>query len=364
MDAPFLALVWRPGQLRLVELPPTGAPGAVSERWQGRAPGAFGPGRHGLGLSRAGQERVIVHFPGDPRVPVLRSSDGGRTFAPVPPVPGGQSAPLEGCRAHWDGSVTVLEGERIPAARTAPQVLHRLPADAGSWDSVELPDAFDAWDTSVLPSGEPLLGGSWRTPQGGRSALLHLAPSGAQVIEPPYVRSPGWLWWLRGWLNEQIDEQFILVDAEDEPWVLQQVHGPLETPHSVLHLATGGRWRLLRLWRGGAGVLLRPRPGALRLVMSQGLLRDTADGGRRWVRHDLMTVVRPLLRARPDWSMRVASAAQRGEDLVVVFTDEDWSRPEAERPFQTSVLHTCDNGRSVRELLRTEGPEEAVVAVA
>ncbi|HZC99209.1 MAG TPA: hypothetical protein VFA46_03165 [Actinomycetes bacterium] len=363
MDAPFLALVWRPGGLRLVELPPTGASGKVTERWQGRAPGAFGPGRRDLGLWRAGQ-RVIVRFPGDPQMPALRSPDGGRTFAPVPPVPGGQSAPLAGCRAHWNGSVTVLEGELMPEVRTVPQVLHRLLPDAGSWDSVELPEAFNAWSVSVLGSGEPLLGGSWRTPEGGRSALLRLTPSGTQMIVPPYVRSPGWLWWLRTLLSEQIDEQFSRVDAAEEPWVLEQVHGPLETDHSVLHLATGRRWRILRLWRDSATVWLRPRPGAVRLVMSQGVLRDTPDGGRSWVRHDLMPAARPLLRARSDWSLRVSSAAQHGDDLVVVFTAEDWSQPEAEQLFQTSVLHTCDNGRTARELLRTEGPEQAVIAVA
>jgi hypothetical protein len=363
VDAAFLALVWHPGGLRLVELPSTRAPGDAAERWQGSAPGAFGPGRRHLKLWRAGQT-VIVRFPGDPRVPALRSSDGGRTFAPVPPVPGGQPAPLVDSQAHWDGSVTVFEGEPIPAARTAPQVLHRLLPDAGSWDSIELPEAFNAWSVSVLPSGEPLLGGSCRTADGGRSALLRLAPSGMQVIDPPHARSPGWLWWLRTWLNERIDEPFTRVDAAEEPWVLQQVQGPLEADHSLLHLATGGRWRMVRLWRDSATVWLRPRPGAVRLVTSQGLLRNTPDGGRSWARHDLMPAARPLLRARSDWSLRVSSAAQHGDDLVVVFTAEDWSQPEPERLHQTSVLHTSDNGRSARELLRTEGPEQAVVTVA
>src|SRR5262245_1452264 len=131
VDAAFLALVWRPGRLRLLELPSPGAPGEVTERWRGRASGAFGPGRRDLELWRAGPA-VVVRWPGDPRVPALRSPDAGRTLTPVPPVPGGHSAALAGCQAHWDGSLTVLEGEPIPDARTAPQVLHRLPADAGS----------------------------------------------------------------------------------------------------------------------------------------------------------------------------------------------------------------------------------------
>ncbi|HZD71090.1 MAG TPA: hypothetical protein VFA45_19985 [Actinomycetes bacterium] len=101
MDAAFLALVWRPGRLQLVELPSTSA---------------------------------------------------DRPAGPAPLLP-----------------------------------------DAGNWDSVELPGTFNAWSVPVLPSGEPLLGGSCRTSDGDRSALLRLAPSGTQVIESAHARSPGWL---------------------------------------------------------------------------------------------------------------------------------------------------------------------------
>jgi hypothetical protein len=363
VDAPFLALVWHPGRLRLVEPPPPGEAGAaVAERWRGDAPGAFGPGRRVLALWRAG-ETVVIRFPGDPRVPVLRSEDGGRTFAPVPPVPGGRSEHVAGCQAHWDGSVTVIEGSSLPDARTGPQVIHRLPAGATAWDSVELPGDVSAWSVSVLPSGDPLVGCARGAGGAARAALLRLAPSGIEVIEPR-DHPPRWLRWLRESVGERAGEPFSRVDAAGEPWLLQQVQGPLEDDHAVIHLVTGDRWQTVRLWRDGAPVWLRPRPGAVRLVMSDGRLRDTEDGGRTWTRHDLMPAAGPLLPARRGWTVRVASAAQHGDDLLVVVAVEDADRPEAERLRATSVLHTADDGRTVRELLRTDGPEEAVVGVA
>lgn len=77
-----------------------------------------------------------------------------------------------------------------------------------------------------------------------------------------------------------------------------------------------------------------------------------------------MAAARPLLRAPAGWSVRVASAAQHGDDLVVVLAAEDHRLPEQERLRRTCVLHTTDDGRTMCQLLRTDGPEEAVVAVA
>jgi hypothetical protein len=56
---------------------------------------------------------LTVKLPGETRTPLVQSFDGGRTFAWVEPIPGIGSLAREHCRAHADGTLTVIEDHTL-----------------------------------------------------------------------------------------------------------------------------------------------------------------------------------------------------------------------------------------------------------
>jgi hypothetical protein len=363
----FLALLWRPGRLRLVGVVVGGPAGAeLVELWSGRAHGTYGIGRYAVGLAQSGSV-VLLTCPGMAfRTPVLRSVDGARTFRLVPELPGPVRGLLGRYEVQPDGSITVLESPSPgpPARRDGPQRVHRLGREAAAWHSLTLPDRLDAHAVTVAAGGDLLVAGAWHAADGPRPALLTVDPAGHRPVVPRRERSAVWPPRLQDFLWPcATAEPFLRVDATEEPWLLTRDTGGFESTSTLVTLVAAGEWRTRWLPRG-ACAWLRPRTGQVRLVTSTGRLLDTADAGRTWTRRTLMRRLRPLLPAPSEWEVALLSAAQDGDHLLVLVTMHDWNRAELQTLQQTALLHTTDDAHPVRELLRTHGPDEAIAAVA
>ena len=317
----FLALAWVPGRARLLRLAGTGD---WAELWKGRLHGAYGsvdPHTLRLWVDASG-EGVSIVTPGGTRAPFLRSGDGGVSFERVPEIPGEGALAPEQCRAHGDGTLTVVEGSplRLGKGGQEPQKLWALGPGSRHWADTELPEAFRCWDVSVGDDGTIWACGDRATTERttGPYPDVPTEPALAVLQERAleYV----------GPLSDRRSRRILAryghavtydwVDAEAEPvltaFTLERILGGEDA--YVLVADRSGR-RLVRFETAGKPLAVHRSGPVVRLLLAGDVLCTTEDGGRTWTTAPLAEVLRrggeaiPPDAERSGWACAVGSSS-------------------------------------------------------
>lgn len=351
----FLALAWSPGRARLLRLADGGD---WTELWRGRLHGAYGSvDSHTLRVwADTGGAVVSIVTPGGTRAPFLRSRDGGISFERVVEVPGAGALAPEQCRAHGDGTLTVVEGSplRLGKGGQEPQRLWALGPHSQRWTDTKLPETLRCWDVSVRRDGTVWVCGDRATTERTKGpypdvptepALAVVRDGALEYIGPPSDRGSR-----RTLARYGHAATYDWVDAEAEPvlsaFTLERIHGGED---AYLLVADGSERRLLRFKTAGQPLAAHRGGPVVRLLLAEDVLCVTRDHGRSWTTTALPEKLRrhgaDLLRgaSRSGWACALgqssvalamqASAAEAQASAVLVWPDQPASPLLAEPPL-------------------------------
>jgi hypothetical protein len=351
----LLALAWSPGRARLLRLAATGG---WTELWRGRVHDAYGSvDSHTLRVW-AGKSGAVVSIvtPGGTRAPFLRSCDGGTSFERVVEVPGAGALAPEQCRAHGDGTLTVVEGSplRLGKGGEEPQRLWALGPASRHWTGTELPEAFRCWDVSVSPDGALWVCGDRATTESTKGpypdvptepAVAVVRQGALEYVGPPSDRGSR-----RVLARYGHAATYDWIDAGAEPvlsiFTLERIHGGED---AYLLVADGQGHRLLRFKKAGSALAAYRGGPVIRLLLAEDVLCATQDHGRSWTTTALPEELRRHGTdrlggaVRSGWACAVghssvalamqAGAAERRASAVLVWPDQPASPWLAEPPL-------------------------------
>lgn len=351
----FLALAWSPGRARLLRLADAGD---WTELWRGRLHGAYGSvDSHTLRVWADTSGAVVSTVtPGGTRAPFLRSRDGGISFERALEVPGAGALAPEQCRAHGDGTLTVVEGSplRLGKGGQEPQRLWALRPESRHWTGTELPEAFRCWDVSVRRDGAVWVCGDRATTERTKGpypdvptepALAVVREGALEYIDPPSDRGGRRILARYGHAAT-----YDWVDAEAEPvlsaFTLERIHGGED---AYVLVADGSGRRLLRFKTAGKPLAVHRGGPVVRLLLAEDILCTTQDHGRSWTTTALPEELRrygaELLRgsSRSGWACAVghssvaltmgAGPAETQASAVLVWPDQPASPRLTEPPL-------------------------------
>lgn len=349
MKRRVLALAWSPGEVSLREFNPSGE----AERWKGAVPSAIGTHRYDLALSIG--PSLTLRVPGGSRAPFFRSVDRGRTFQRVEPVPG--SGPLSPgrCRAHGNGTLTVIEDGK----------LWIRPPMSEIWLRHDIPAPLRIHDLSIdeqgilLAAGEiPLERSSDKGPQ-TEAALARLGSEQALTVQLPLADSDRKMLVKYGGA-----EAFRRIDVESAPYLLtSSCAWMFEDPSDFLFTGWRGPWQVRRMERQFIRSWSREGAGNLTVFSVQGRRYRTRDQGATWEDSDLMESVRAAWKTKRTDSFTVAAAAVADTELALAVSRHDWDAPDGQALLGSAILTSTDDGKTFIKRSEAFGPDREFLAL-
>lgn len=345
----FGALLWSPGALTWQ----TWTQAGLERQTSIDAPAAIGAHRYDAAVFPG--SGLTIRLPGGSRAPFMQSTDGGATFVPVPAIPGEGPIEPHGCRAHADGTLTVLDGAD----------LWLRPAGSSTWLHHRWPAELQVLDVSLDPEGRihaagavPARGGTeaareaaYAVAHGGTTDLLrlNLDERDAAMLE----RHGG-------------AEAFRRIDATSGmPMLSSDCAWLHEDPSSFVLLASPTRWTVRHLKRQSLRTWKRDRTGAAWLVTCEGTLLRTEDHGVTWATRDLERAIERAWPLAGKARERLIMAADSdGHSHIIAVSLYDWDGNPKQPIIGSAILISHDDGRTWMRGAEVHGVEQELIGVS